>query len=433
MWHGACGPSGGRSVTGCSDAGEGTSEGHDTSDDARARIGLALLLCCVALPAWSQTCDDYAAMGPEVATLRDSDPAAGVARGEAALASASALRPPCPAGRAMLLAGIASNLHILGRHAESRAHLTQALSTLDGDGTAAQRAFIHRALGVVLTDSEEYPRALRHYLATLAISDRAGESVESAKTAGNLGNLYVTLGDFDKARAYHGRSLQGFEAAGFTPGVAGALVNLGVVASRLGKAADSAGDAPAGRREYIALRDLNLRALVLFEELGNPRGVAYASSNIGLAFDRLEQPLRALAQHERSLALRREVGDAFGIINSLLSIAATATVLERYGVAAAALDEVAPLVPAENLFLLRDVAQQRVLLAEARGELAEALAQQREVTRIGALIVDAEQASAIATLQDRFDAEQSAREMTCCGPRPRWARPGCSARRRSRS
>jgi diguanylate cyclase (GGDEF)-like protein len=262
-----------------------------------------------------------------------------------------------------------------------------------------------------LVDIESYQSALEHYLTALETSDDANEPIESSKTAGNIGVLYTSLGEFSKARDYHARSLAGFEKAGFKPGVAGALVNLGAVAAKFGQHAMDEGDVGAARLEHQTLRQMNERALILFSELGNSRGVAYAASNIGLALDRLGQPLKALPHHQRSLSIRTEIGDVFGTINSLLSIATTMTSLQRYAEASAALDEAESKLPTESFNLHKEVAAQRVVLAEARGDFAAALAAQREVTRLGMLGADATQRSELAALQDRFDAHQAAKQI----------------------
>jgi diguanylate cyclase (GGDEF)-like protein len=375
-------------------------------------LRLAMVLAVVANSAVADTtCPELEALALEVTAARDSNPAEGVARGEKALAAAEVLQSPCPTGKAMLQGGIASNLHILGRNAEAVQHYEKGLETLGEAGTPAQIAFLHRGLGVVLVDMESYQIALRHYLTALASSDAAGERIESAKTAGNIGILYTSIGELQQSRDYHGRSLAGFEAADFKPGIAGALVNLGAVAAKFGQQAIDAGDAAAARREHEMLRDLNERALALFAELGNQRGIAYAASNIGLAFDRLGQPLQALPQHERSLALRREIGDRFGTINSLLSMVVTLRSLERGDEAAEILKEAAALVPADSYNLQREVAEQRVLLAESRSDYRAALVAQRDVTRLGGLIADEGQRSEITALQDRFDADQAGRQI----------------------
>lgn len=378
--------------------------------DVQCVLGLVLAVAGNSAHA-ELSCSGFEALGLEIAAARDSNPAEGAERGGKALIEAAALSPPCPTGSAMLLGGIASNLHILGRNPEAIRTYEEALATLGDGGTPGQIAFLHRGLGVALVDIEAYPRALEHYLKALGVSDAAGERIESAKTAGNIGILYTSIGEFELSRDYHQRSLAAFEAVDFKPGIAGALINLGSVAAKFGAAATARGDVEDARHEHLALQAFNERALALFAELGNQRGVAYAESNIGLALDRLGQPLQALPHHRRSLALRREIGDVFGTINSLLSIAATTRGLQRNDESAAALDEAATLVPEESLNLQKEIAEQRVLLAEVRGDYRQALAAQREVIRLGALIAAEDQRSEIAELQDRFDADKAAKQI----------------------
>lgn len=376
---------------------------------------LALFLLLLGAPAVvaaeERDCTPLEALAQELVAARDSNPAAAIERGENALSELAAAQRPCPIGNAMLLGGIATNLSVLGRHGEAVQRFERALETLGDRGTPTQIAFLHRGIGAAQVELESYQSALKHYLTALEISDTAREPIESAKTAGNIGILYTDLGEFEQARAFHERALAGFEKAGFKPGIAGTLVNLGAVAAKFGQRAIDADQVVAARREHESLRDLNQRALALFSELRNQRGIAYAESNIGLALDRLGQPAQALAHHERSLALRREVGDALGTVNSLLSIARTMTSLRRYDEAAASLAEAEPMIPAGTFNLRKEVAAQRVALAEARGDYRVALAAQRELTRLVVLDADATQLSKIAALQDRFDAGQAAKQI----------------------
>lgn len=381
----------------------------------RLLISLALITLLAPVGAGAASISDQCAkleeQGLEVAAARDSDPAEGVARGERALVDADAMRPSCPTGAAMVLGGIGGNLSVLGRYDEAKQRFEQALQTLGDEGTPTQVAFLNRGMGLVLAELESYQLALKHYLVALGASDAAGQAIESAKTAGNMGNLYSTLGEFEKAHDYHARALAGFEKAGFKPGISGSLLNLGSVAAKFGKRALDQKDTAGALREHLRLRELNERARLLFAELGNDRGVAYAESNIGLAYDRLGQPLEALPHYERSLTVRRNIGDKVGTVDSLLGLATTMTHLQRYQEAAAYLDEVEPLLPPESYNLHREVAKQRVTLAELKSDYRAAFEAQREVTRLAALGADAEQLAKIAALQDRFDADQATKQI----------------------
>lgn len=362
-------------------------------------------------PASASACPELETEAADVTALRDADPAAGLARGETALASAQTRQPRCPAGEAMLLSAIGSNLHILGRNREAVDRYEQALALLPEDATPAQQAIVHRGAGVALADIEAYETALEHYLTALAASRSAGDTLEAAKTAGNIGNLYSTLGQLDRSREYHEQALRDFEAADFKPGIAGTLINLGALAAKFADGAKEAGDASRERRENRRLRDYNRRALDLFTELGNERGIAYAASNIGLALERLGEPEQALAQHERALALRQRIGDVHGEINSNVTMASTLIRLGRYGEAQSQLDQAQARLPAGNLGLSSIIAERRVELAEARGDFREALRWQREITRLHTALATEDHSARVAELERRFDNEQQAREI----------------------
>ncbi len=374
-------------------------------------VWLALLCSPAAVLAQEPACAQLEALGVEIAAARDSDPAAGVERARAALRMAEADARPCPSGKAMLQGAVAVNLDMLGRHGEAVQQYEAALATLDVAGTPTQRVFLHRGLGTALIALESYESALQHLLTALAVSDEAGLVIDSAKSAGNLGILYTTLGDFERARRYHKRALEGFERAEFKPGIAGSLINIGAVAAKFGQQASRQGDAATALREHQRLRETNERALTLFSELGNQRGVAYAESNIGLAWDRLGEPDRALTHHQRSLALREAIGDQSGTIDSLLGMTGVLTRLGRYAEALGVLGRADGLIPQDAYNLRREAVRQRVDLAEARGDLAAALLAQRSLTELVEQSADATQVEKLAQMQDRFDADQAEREI----------------------
>ncbi len=371
----------------------------------------ALVCLMAAMPAWASSCPALEAEAAAVLALRDDNPVQGLARGEAALAEVAMLDQACAIGEALLLSAIGANLHILGRNPESVEHHRRALERLPSDAGPSQIAAVHRGAGVALVDSESYELALSHYLIALAASRDGGDTLEAAKTAGNIGNLYSTLGQLERARSYHQEALRDFAAVGFRQGTAGTLINLGALAAKFALDAQASGDSERERRENERLRDYNLEALAIFTELGNDRGVAYAESNIGLALERLGDPERALVHHQRGLALRERIGDANGRINSHVTMTSALIRLGRYDVAQQQLDQAEGLLTQGNHGLAATIANQRVELAEARGDFRDALHWQREVTRLNAELANDEHNSRVAELQERFDSDQRLREI----------------------
>lgn len=378
---------------------------------ARLPAAAFALACLATAPVWATPCPVLEAEAAVVLALRDDSPAQGLARGEAALAQVATLDPACPVGEAMLLSAMGANLQILGRGREAVEHHRRALERLPVDAGFARIAAVHRGAGVAFADSESYELALSHYLIALTASRDGGDTLEAAKTAGNIGNLYSTLGQLDRARSYHEEALRDFEATGFRQGTAGTLVNLGALAAKFALDAQASGDAPRERREYQRVRDYNLQALTIFRELGNDRGVAYAESNIGLALEHLGDPAGALAHHLRGLALRERIGDVYGQVNSHVTMTSALIRLNRYDEAQQQLELAEGLLTQGNHGLASAIANRRVDLAEARGDFRDALRWQREVTRLNAELASDDHNSRVAELQERFDSDQRLREI----------------------
>ncbi|MEX0899189.1 MAG: diguanylate cyclase [Gammaproteobacteria bacterium] len=365
----------------------------------------------LAPPANAEHCPDVAALAGEIAAMRDSNPADGVLQGEAAISALRDAGHRCDVEEARLRGAVGTNLNMLGRNDEAVAAFDAALALVDEQTDATLRASLHRGAGLAHYDSGSFDATLPHYLASLRASEEAGDAVEAAKTSANIGILYVTLGALDSAREYHERALHGFEEAGFKPGIAGTLINLGALAAKFALRAAEDGDTDAAQGFNQELRQHNERALDLFAELGNARGVAYAASNVGLAHDRLGEPAAALEYHEQSLAARREIGDAHGTINSLSSMAASLTALGRYDAADARLAEAESLLPPENPRLALTVYEPWAELEEARGDLEAALARHRQIAEIREGIAASDLQAQIADIQARYDTEQQRRKI----------------------
>ena len=359
-------------------------------------------------PADGPGCDAWLDQAEELRAMRDHDAAAGARGAEQALARLARSGLECPSGEAMLRRARASNLHILGRNREALEQVDVALERLAGidDPDLRHLSALHLTAGVAHWELEQHDEAIGHYLRARRTSEQAGDLVGAARAAGNLGNLYSTLGDLEEARAFHERALAGFERAYWTQGVAGSLINLGALAERQARAAERAGESDSAREAYREAYDYNLRALALFEALENPRGIAYAASNIATALESLGQPEQALGYHERSLELRRRVGDSLGEIRSLETLASTHQALGNLERADELLEEAEQRLPPDNLALAEEVAERRVSVAEAVGDYQAALEHQREVARLRREISREEMGLRVEQLRQDFESEQ---------------------------
>jgi diguanylate cyclase (GGDEF)-like protein len=369
----------------------------------------AVAALVVSVPeAWGtdSACLQLSQRAAEIRELRDRDPAAGVAAGESELAAIREQALDCKDAQALIEGAIGSNLHILGRNEEALERFRQGLKLAHDNDDPAVLAILHRGAGVVLADLEAHDRALAHYLDSMAASERLGDTIEVGKTASNIGNLYNILGDLNTARDYHLQALNRFELLDWQMGIAGSSINLGSVEGKLAERATRDGLEEEARRANQALFDHNARALEIFQALDNRRGIAYASNNLGTALDRLGQPEQAMAYHTTALELRREIGDVFGVIQSLTTMADSGLAMGRLAEASRLLDEAEAEMPEGHLSLALGIAERRVRVAEAAEDFRQALAYQREVTRIRSEMNEEESVRRVQELRVAFDAEQ---------------------------
>ncbi|NBB93064.1 MAG: diguanylate cyclase [Gammaproteobacteria bacterium] len=377
------------------------------------RVLLALAALVVFLPARSEVpdCGSLAERAESIRAMRDRDPAAGVEQGRDLIEQLDAASVSCPSGRMLLHAAVASNLHILGRNPEAVEVIGEALELADGADDPVEAAAVRRTAGVIFWEAGVHDRALEHYLAALEASQAAGDVEGAARAAGNIGNLHNSLGNWEEARRYHLEALEGFERAGWQEGIAGTLVNLGALSARMAEQYQRAGDTEQARAEHEANLDYNRRALAIFEELDNPRGIAYAADNIARALIPLGRVEEALTFQRRSMGLRREVGDTAGVIQSLLTGADAMLVMDRPDDASAMLAEAESMVAPDNRNLKRQVLSKQVEGHEASGDFESAYRLLRELMSLNDAQAAEDLAARVEQLEQSFQAGQLQQEL----------------------
>lgn len=374
-------------------------------------LALAALLVLAAPVAAIDDCQDLTDRALSIRDMRDRDAAAGAERARALLKEVDASGPDCPSGRMLLHAALASNLLILGDNEPALEAVRTALELAERVDDPVASATVYRTAGVGYWESGAHDRALENYLAALEASRAAGDVEGAARTAGNIGNLYNTLGEWDSARRYHRLALEGFEESGWPQGIAGTLVNLGALATRVAQDLEADGKLEQARAEYRSNLDYNRRALGIFESLDNPRGVAYAADNIARSLIALGRVDEALDYHARSLELRREVGDAAGVVHSLLTGASAYTEIGDLERARDLLAEAWEKAPRSKPVMRRGVAERQIELFERLGEFEAAFRKQQWLMSARDAETEKEMAARLEELQESFRAEQLEQEL----------------------
>jgi CHAT domain-containing protein/tetratricopeptide (TPR) repeat protein len=161
-------------------------------------------------------------------------------------------------------------------------------------------------IGGVYDSLGEKQKALEFYNQSLPLSRAVGDRSGEARTLNNIGRVYDSLGEKQKALEYFNQSLPLSRAVGDRSGEAVTLTNIGSVYSALGE-------------KQKALEFYN-QSLPLWRAVGERSGEATALTNIGSVYDSLGEKQKALGFYNQSLPLSRAVGDRSGEATTLNNI-----------------------------------------------------------------------------------------------------------------
>lgn len=192
-------------------------------------------------------------------------------------------------------------------HEAAIADLERAVELQEGTpGAEAKTARSLTLLGAIHRSRGELAAALEAHLAALELAVQIEDQDRVARARNNIGLIYWSLGEHDRARTHLERSIQDFRALGDHEPLPSALSNLGLVLIEM--------DEP--RRGLEVLED----ALALVGDGNNVRTEAKILSNMGFAHETLEQIDEALAFHRRALGMRERLGDHWGKARSLAQL-----------------------------------------------------------------------------------------------------------------
>jgi tetratricopeptide (TPR) repeat protein len=180
-----------------------------------------------------------------------------------------------------------------------------AATTEDKYRVAAESAFREAeqlqngTLEAKRTGIEKYQEALELYR-------RASDSNGEAQSLNNIGEVYYSLGEMQKALEKYNEALSPRQAVGDRNGEADTLNNIGLVYWSQGEMQKALGKFD--------------EALPISRAAGDRGGEAFTLSNIGLVYQSLGEPRRALERYNGALLLRRAIGDRSGEATTLNNI-----------------------------------------------------------------------------------------------------------------
>jgi len=124
-------------------------------------------------------------------------------------------------------------------------------------------------------------------------------SEEQAMVLGNLGLIYRTRGELDKAEEMHKRSLEIAKKLELRALMASEYAALGLVC--------------AGRGDFEKAEEWHQKGLEIEEKIGRLEGIARQYSNLGLVYRRRGELDKAEGMHKKSLEIEKKLGRLEGV------------------------------------------------------------------------------------------------------------------------
>ncbi len=161
--------------------------------------------------------------------------------------------------------------------------------------------------GLILETQGDYSGALKRYMEASALFSKTEEKNEKlALSYTNLGNVYYTLGRFDKALDYLSQALKIHEKTGDSTGLSKSYNNIGNVFLSL--------------RDFKVASDYYHKAENINKRQNNLKSLSTSYNNLGIAMQGMGNIKEALEYNRLSIETARRVNDQGGIISSLLNI-----------------------------------------------------------------------------------------------------------------
>ncbi len=184
--------------------------------------------------------------------------------------------------------------------------LFQLADELEGSDSDDARGVIHRARGAATFYKGEYDRSLEFFNLAMEEFESKRDRAGIAAVTGNIGALYMMIGDVALAFEHFDKALSIHEELRDEVGVAGVTGNIGAVYCITG--------------DYAKALEHYLRALTLHEQLDDQAGVVDTLINLGAMYYSSSDDDRALEYSNKALELSEKLNNVSAKASSLANI-----------------------------------------------------------------------------------------------------------------
>ena len=171
-------------------------------------------------------------------------------------------------------------------------------------------------LGNVYQSVGEYEKAREHLEKSLVIMKEVGDKNGEANCFSNLGNVFQSVGEYEKAREHLEKSFVIMKEVGDKNGEAACYINLGNVYQSVCK--------------YEKAREHHQKSIAIMKGVGDRRGEACSYVNLASFCSLVGEYEKGSDYLEKSMDLSRKIGDRFTLANSYSMLGTTFYRLGKY-------------------------------------------------------------------------------------------------------
>ncbi|RDC65558.1 tetratricopeptide repeat-containing sensor histidine kinase [Adhaeribacter pallidiroseus] len=305
---------------------------------------------------------------------------------------ATQLKSKAALSTATFYAGMLARLD--GQPAEALRHFNQHLAfcktTKDSAGVA--NSLIH--IAVVNNELGNYDKSLAISYQAMNLYEKIGDWYGVARSAMNIGMLFVSMKKGEDAIEMFQKSLASFTRA--SPNVNAKMGKL--------RALINLGDAYAKMKQYEKARRFFKQSLALSQSIGSPRTAATSLGNIGEVLTATNQYDSALVYHLRALAMREQALQRDKMAINLTWIGETYLALKKYPQAQAALLRALALAQEyHSKPTQRDVYEKLSVLSAAQQDFKKAYHYHQLFALTQDSILNEESARRLSELQTKYE------------------------------
>ncbi len=171
-------------------------------------------------------------------------------------------------------------------------------------------------MGNVYQSLGQYQKAAEQHQQSLNIQQEIGNKAGIAASLKSLGNVHQSVAKYQKAIEYYQQSLDIEQQIGQKAGVAGSKINIGSIYQSLGK--------------YQKAIEYHQQGLEIAQAIGHRQWKVNALNNLGNAYKSLGQYQNAIKDYEQSLYIQKQIGDRSGVAASEINLAGVYLSLKQH-------------------------------------------------------------------------------------------------------